>query len=49
MSYRKKHHPAKPERETRPLFDVEYSNPGVDRTLPTSRLNLRPALSAARG
>ena len=38
MSYRKKHYPAKPERETPTLFDVEYSNPGVDRTLPTSRL-----------
>lgn len=38
MSYRKKHYPAKPERETKTLFDAEYSNPGVDRTLPTSRL-----------
>ena len=38
MSYRKKHYPATPERETPTLFDVEYSNPGVDRTLPTSRL-----------
>lgn len=39
MSYRKKHYPPKPERpDAQMSMDVEYSNPGVDRTLPTSRL-----------
>ena len=38
MSYRKKHYPAKPERTAQTVIEMEYSNPGVDRTLLTSRL-----------
>lgn len=38
MSYRKKHYPAKPERNTQAMMEMEFSNPGVDRTLLTSRL-----------
>ena len=39
MSYRKKHYPPKPDKPIQQsMFAPEYSNPGVLRSLPTSKL-----------
>ena len=49
MSYRKKHYPAKPERTAQTVIEMEYSNPGVVRTLLTSGLWTKRRWTASSG
>lgn len=50
MSYRKKHYPPKPEKpiQQTTLVDMEYANPGVERTIFSGRLDYSTSNNSLR-